>query len=449
MPWQQYVADVAGEYDPDTGIPYYRQVGVTVPRQQGKTMLALCIQLNRCLSNRWAHPQRSAFTAQTGKAARDKWLEEIFPLMRDNEAMRRLIARRRSDNQLAINEGMANESVRFVTQSLIKLLSTSAGSGHGGTFHQAVMDEIWHDQDERREQSLRPNMLTVEDAQLLWCSTAGTQASTLLNRKVATGRRVATEDPGTGYAYFEWSAPDGWDPDDLDAYYSFMPALCPDPPCRCSDDWRHTVTMAVLQSERLDMDPWEYRRAYGNKPPQNSDMVWELGVWQRVCDKQAKPEGDVRFGLAVAEDRASAAIVAFDGTTFELVKHDQGVGWVVERCNELVAAHRGASIGIVTTSPAGNFIEKVDKVAEVSGTHELWACSTLYDRVRAGDVMFRADTKSTDPFTAAVEGVVKKQVGDRFCWSLKHSTSDVTPLVAATVALAADEPEAPPKSAIF
>ena len=53
MPWQRLVADVGCEIDPVTGLPAYREVRVTVPRQSGKTTLFLAWQVNRCVSRRW------------------------------------------------------------------------------------------------------------------------------------------------------------------------------------------------------------------------------------------------------------------------------------------------------------------------------------------------------------------------------------------------------------
>src|SRR5688572_27533433 len=238
MPWQRLVADVGGEIDPLTGLPAYREIRVTVPRQSGKTTLFLSWQINRCVSRRWKHPQRSVFTAQTGKDARDKWIDELFPLIR-NSQIKSLVSVKGS--RLEINEGMGNEAIKFRTGSLIRLLSTSTSSGHSKTLHQAVMDEVWHDTDDRREQGLRPAMITVDDAQLLVCSTAGTVNSTVLNRKVETGREAVAEDLGFGVAYFEWSAPESWDPLDEASYVTFMPALCPDPPCCCDParGWKH------------------------------------------------------------------------------------------------------------------------------------------------------------------------------------------------------------------
>src|SRR5688572_29464794 len=71
MPWQSLVADVAGEMLPD-GTPAFREVIVTVPRQQGKTTWLLAMEVERCtLRDR---PQRVAYTAQTGSDARKKML---------------------------------------------------------------------------------------------------------------------------------------------------------------------------------------------------------------------------------------------------------------------------------------------------------------------------------------------------------------------------------------
>ena len=192
-----------------------------MPRQSGKTTLYLTWQLNRCLSPRWAQPQRSAFTAQSGKDARDKWLDELFPLIRRSRALKPLVRR--------IYEGMGNEYIKFTNGSLIRLLSTSTSSGHSKTLHQAVLDEIWHDQDSRREQGLRPAMITIEDAQVLVCSTAGTDASVVLDRKMRKGRAAVEADTGRDVAYIEYSAPDGWDPEDEASIFRVYAGVVPSP----------------------------------------------------------------------------------------------------------------------------------------------------------------------------------------------------------------------------
>ena len=72
MPWQQGLADVAGEYDPETGLPRYPLVIVPVQRQAGKSDLLMCTAGERCFS---VPNFRSWYTAQTGRDARDQFLK--------------------------------------------------------------------------------------------------------------------------------------------------------------------------------------------------------------------------------------------------------------------------------------------------------------------------------------------------------------------------------------
>lgn len=418
MPWQQQIADVACEFLPGTNLPAYREVVVTVPRQSGKTTLFLTFQLDRCIN--WGRPQRSVFTAQTGKDARDKWLDELFPLI-EHSKLAPLIAPGYP------NRGMGNEALKFKTGSLIRLLSTSASSGHSKTIDQAVMDEIWHDVDDRREQGLRPAMITRRDAQLLVCSTAGTAGSTVLNRKVEMGRRAAVEDTGQGVAYFEWSAPEDWDPADQDSWWEFMPAL------------GHTITPEMIEVERQAMEPGEFRRAYGNRPTAGTDLVFPTEIWARVCDPAVKPQGGLRFAVDVAEDRASAAIAvaSLDGTA-ELVEHRPGTGWVADRCNELSETH-DAPVALDFGGPAGVLADNIDNCIRMSPREVIQACGAFYDDVVENAIQIRQD----DRLDAAVEGAVKKPVGDNWVWSRKASMADVTPLMAVTLARPTEAPTAP------
>lgn len=406
MPWQRLVADVGCELDPDTGLPAYREVFVTIPRQSGKTTLFLSWQIDRCLN--WGRPQRSVFTAQTGKDARDKWIDELFPLIR-HSALNPLVRQ--------INQGMGNESITWKTGSGIRLASTSATSGHSKTLDQAVLDEIWHDVDDRREQGLRPAMITRPDAQLLVCSTAGTQASTVYNRKRKNGRAAVREDTGHGVAYFEWSAPDGWDPADEDTWWTFMPAL------------GHTIGPEAIRSELEAMEAGEFARAYGNIPTAGLDAVIPTEVWEAVCAPNVKPDGELRFGLDVAEDRGSAAICAFGGGVVEVVEHKAGIGWCVDRCNELLAKH-GGKVALDFGGPAGVFADSLKACEKLKGAEVARACAAMYDAITDGNVRFRTDPS----LDAAVKGASKKSVGDQFVWSRKGSAEDVTPLMAATLA---------------
>lgn len=474
MPWQRLVADVGGEIDPLTGLPAYREVRVTVPRQSGKTTLFLAWQINRCVSRRWKHPQRSAFTAQTGKDARDKWVDELFPLIR-NSRLKDLVSSKGS--RLEINEGMGNESIRFRTGSLIRLLSTATTSGHSKTLHQAVMDEVWHDVDDRREQGLRPAMITVPDAQLLVCSTAGTEASLVLNRKVETGRAAVEADVGTGVAYFEWAAPEGWNLDDEDSYFTFMPALCPNPPCRCAgpgENWRHTITsLDAIRAERGAMEAAEFRRAYGNVKTSSVDLKWQViaeSDWLALLDDTSQATDPLVFAIDTTPERTFSSIAAVgarsDGDLHgEVVDHADGTSWVTARAVELNARWKPARWMVDAGGAAGFLIPQLQSAG-------LEVDSLTARQVGQAYGMFRSATSSAErgtapessaaltgtpdeatpdevavpriwifpgrhgpALTAAAEGAVTRRVGDGTSWDRKTTSTVISPLVALTNAI--------------
>jgi phage terminase large subunit-like protein len=413
MPWQLLVAEVGCEYREDKRgrlIPYYNEIIVTVPRQSGKTTLFLSWQIDRCLN--WGSVQRSAFTAQTGKDARDKWIDELFPLVESSE-LKAFIGRH------GVNRGMGNEALKFRNGSLIRILSTSTSSGHSKTLDQAVMDEVWHDVDDRREQGLRPAMITRSDRQLLVCSTAGTAASTVYNRKRQIGRAAALADIGHGIAYFEWSAPDEWDLADQDSWWEFMPAL------------GHTITPDSIEAERLAMPEGEFKRAYGNIPTAGADAIIPPELWDRVNSENAKPEGALSFGLDVSEDRSSASIVARGANgVLELIENRIGdLEWVVPRTNQLTQDHN-ARVTVDGTGPASSF-KGLHRCDVLKGPDVLRGCAALFDAIIENRIVFRRDSA----MDAAVVGAVKRYSGDLWAWSRRAAASDVSPLMAATLAM--------------
>lgn len=476
MPWQRLVADVGCEISSETGRPAYREVRVTIPRQSGKTTLFLSWQINRCVSRRWSHPQRSAFTAQTGKDARDKWIDELFPLIR-NSKLKSLIAS--TGTRLSINEGMGNESIRFRTGSIIRLLSTSTSSGHSKTLHQAVMDEVWHDTDDRREQGLRPAMITIPDAQLLVCSTAGTDDSTVLNRKIETGREAVVEDTGFGVAYFEWSAPDGWDPDDEASYFEFMPALCPNPPCRCAppgEGWRHTITVDALRAERDAMEDSEFRRAYGNVRTGKQEKKWQVlseADYGDLLDEASVAVDPLVFAIDTTPERSHSSIAAVgaraDGKLHgEVIDHAEGTSWVTARVVELNARWRPARWLVDAGGAAGFLIHQLEAAGltvdpmstrQVGQAYGMFRSATSSEEQGSapesgGELAgLLAEPSDTEPavvvvpklkvrpgrhgaaLASAVEGAATRRVGDGTSWDRKTTSVVISPLVALTNAV--------------
>lgn len=412
MPWQQLVADVGTEIDPVTGAPAYREVICTVPRQSGKTTLVLSFELQRAL--RWGTPQRIAYTAQTGWDARRKLIDDQAPLLMGSP-LRAGVDR--------VLRGSGNESITFKGGSRIDVLATTEAAGHGRVIDFAVIDEAFSDTDDRREQALLPAMATKSAAQLLVVSTMGTDASLYLNRKIEAGRNSVAENLGTGIAYFEWSADEDSDIDNPDTWWGCMPAL------------GITINESVVRHARQTMSEGDFRRAMLNQRTASDERVIPTDTWANSCRDDVAPEGVMRFGIDVNPERSASCIVAADDSgRAELIDYRPGVGWIVERAVELAKRWNG-TIALDSFGPAGSLAEEIEvqgiTVHRYSTRDMSYACASLFDSLMDNKVRIRRSATLDEAAAAARRRVT----GDSWIWSRRDAETDVSPIVALTLAL--------------
>jgi hypothetical protein len=410
MPWQQLVADVALELNAD-GSPVYREVNVVVPRQCGKTSLMLSLELHRALL--WGTPQTIGYTAQTGWDARRKLIDDQVPLL-ENSPLSASVKR--------IYRGAGMEAIHFVNGSRIDVMASNATAGHGRILNQAIIDEAFSDQDDRREGALLPAMATKRDAQLFVISTAGTQESLYLKRKVETGRAIVEAGLDTGVAYFEWSASEEADLDDPATYWRTIPAL------------GHTIDERVITHARSTMTEGDFRRAYLCQWTVIDEAAIPAKYVQRVMDATTAPSGRLSFGIDVAIDRSFAAISVADETgRVELIEHREGVSWVVERALELWRRHKGHLV-VDGYSPANSLVDRLEAgglpVSRYSLRDMVGACGIFYDAVLDDAIRIRPHAA----LGAAIESAKRKHIASGWLWSRTVETADLTPLFAATIA---------------
>lgn len=273
MPWQRYVADVVMEIDPETGRLAYDKWGLTVPRQSGKSTFTEAKAVHRCSATGFfGERQHVVYTAQTRLKAREKWEEDFAADLEASPAFRR---------RIQVHKGNGNEHIRFSNGSRFGLEASTEKAGHGSTLDEAYLDEAFAHQDYRLEQAFEPAMITRANKQLGWLSTAGwLDGSPYLLDQVEIGRALVTGGRRRGYAFFDWSAPEGADAGDEGVWLECMPAVCPDPPCRCgAGQWRHTITLEAIRavyekavdSGRVN----DFRRAYLNQwVPKDVEADW-------------------------------------------------------------------------------------------------------------------------------------------------------------------------------
>jgi hypothetical protein len=413
MPWQQLVADVALEIDPETGFFAYREVGVTVMRQNGKTSLLLPVEVDRSIM--WDVPQRTIYTAQTGLDARKKLLEDQIPVL-ERSKLYGLVK--------TVYKAAGQEAIVWKNGSRISLSASAKESGHGFTLDLGVLDECWNDEDDRREQAMLPAMTTKANAQMWLTSTMGTDKSVYLNRKVDAGRHAAAVDLGTGVAYFEWSIPDDADIEDPETWWDSMPAL----------GW--TISEGAVRHALQTMEEAEWRRAFGNQRTRlEHDRIIPTILWEAVCNPSCEVarENEVVFALDVLPDRSFGAIAASDGVRSELIDHRPGTGWMVARAKELLESWNG-KLTLDGGGPAASVADDLEtagvSVERMTGAEVAAACACIYDAIADRKVEIRQD----GVLDTALSGLAKRPIGDRFVWSRSTSLTDITPFMAVTLA---------------
>lgn len=437
MPWQQYVLDVCLEIDPETGDLFYRKVGISVPRQQGKTELVFALMLHRAL----AFPRnRVVYAAQTANDARKRWTDELVARADDSPIGKMFHARRTNGNEAYICK---------TNRSMIQITANTEKAGHGPPLDLGMIDEAFAHTDDRLEQAFGPAMSTRNNAQLYWVSAGGTSKSNFLNKKRQNGRELIERQWANGkftarVAHFEWYAPEDMPRDSVDTWNAVMPAL------------GITVRPETVRAELVSMDPAEFDRAYLNrtrKPTPPEDPNVPKAAWQtRVAMPPTWVEGErIAFGVDVAPGRdyasISCAIATDDGKMhLSLVDRRSGTDWIVPALAKLKARWKPVAIGLDRVGPAGSLMddlkaagitppEKADSPVygdlAIPKSYEATAgCAQMADAIRQGSI-----THTDQPLlTAAINGAMTRSVNEAWMWNRRTALADITPLVAATLA---------------
>lgn len=459
MPWQRYVADVALEIDPETGLLAYRGVDVTVPRQSGKTSLILPAAVWRAM---FRPQQRIVYGAQTGVAAREKWEDEHLPMLGRATPLK---------GKWKVRKAAGREAILYRNGSIHQLLANTEKAGHGKTLDMAALDEYFAQVDYRSDQAVGPAMITRADAQKWRLSTAGTSASVPFNAMRKNGRDACEAGRPTITAFFDWCALAGMDRRDPAVWRDCMPALCPAPVrgvCRCSREWRHTVVeraiLAELETYAEQLE--EFDRAYLNIGRDDGDELGDPNVpsveeWELLAAPDV-PGGDiVALAVDITPRRDFAAIVAVGDTAqglprVRILDHGGGVEWLLPRILELHERVRPVCWVLDDKSAAGTLILPMERKGIVrmppptedrdprKGPQrgQLWiptpmqygaACGTFTDTVRQGQLVHAGQ----EALTVALDGAKTRPMGDGvWGWGRKIGSADISPLVAATLGMA-------------
>lgn len=466
-PEQQEALDVLfGVTEAGTTAAY--ETGIIAPRQALKTGLGKMAVLGWMFITKedvitWSAHQFST----TEETFRDiQSLIEGSPLLR-----RRMPSPKGREIIGGVRGRAGSEGFNTKAGSEVRFRARTREGARGLTGDKIVLDEAYALLPEHMG-SMLPTLTVVPDPQILYLSSAGMFKSEVLRDLRDRGRAGAPR-----LAYLEWCAehrmckkqlPNGDWVDNPACRHPKPSDPSWKPGCALDDEelWAQaypllgrvrangsSLTLEKLRDFRRSepSSEWMRERMGWWDDPGASDLFGQ-GSWENCAG--TIPDGTPLsgVGVAVSYDLQRTAIVGAAGTkkhpSVRVLAHDTGTDWVFGRLQELKARFPSAQVVLDEKGPSSTLfrdMKKLDRTATpqvrptgLTMNQMMDACNDLYIAVLES----RFTHENDQALNKAAESVVRRDVSDRWLWGRRGSTSDISPLEAATLAtwtLAEDE----------
>lgn len=396
-------------------------VGMSLPRQVGKTYLlagmifGLCVNTPGLLVIWTAHHARThgetflSMQAFAGRAKVKPYIGQVFT-------------------------GSGDEEIRFANGSRILFGARERGFGRGiPGVDILVMDEAQILSDRALE-----NMLaTMNTSQFGLALYVGTPPKPDDNSEAFTRMRTeALSGESDDLVWIECGADDSANPDDRKQWAKANPSYPHRTPVESIRRLRKNLTVDGFLREGLGI--W----------PVVGSGVISPDSWAALVDEKSEPNDPVSFGVYVNRTQTQTAIAvagfrddgkihveivpAADG---QAVTSLPGLGWIPARCKELVDRWKPCALVIDHRSEAGGLIEDIAALGvEIQTTNAVQmanACARFVAAVNEDELRHLG----SPALAASVCAGKKRDLADAWAWDRKDAASDITQLVAVTLAL--------------
>lgn len=428
-PWQQLVLR-HGLGERGDGKWSAFEIAVIVARQNGKGAILEARELAGLYLFRERLILHSAHEYRTAMEA----FRRVRDLVENSDDLRRKVKRIVNTN--------GEEGIELLSGARLKFIARSKNAGRGFTADCLVWDEAYALTEDQVDAQM-PLLSARPNGQIWYTSSPPLDAIT--GAQLFRVRRRALEGNSTGLAYFDWGAAStlddlsGIDLDDREIWRATNPAW---ESGRITEEGtareRAAMSNEGFARERLSIWPPDLSTGYQVIPQE----AWEAAL----LDDGQRPVDPVAFAAEVTLDRRWACIAVAgrrpDGLRqVQIVDHDRDADWVVPRLKELAERWKPCAVVVAGGGPAGTLITDLEaagiEVLKPSVQEFARAAGIFYDGVcsekpEARDVRHLGE----EALTAAVAGAVKRTLPDgAWSWGRLKSTVDISPLMAATLAL--------------
>lgn len=435
-PWQEAILSASLNEAGDQWAA--REVGVVVPRQNGKNEILLARQLvglyllNERLIVHSAHQWDTSMEA----------FSRLRDVIEDSPALMRSVARK------GISTSHGSEGITLENGQRIRFRTRTGGGGRGFTIDCFMFDESMY-LAEMFYAALRPTLLARPNTQIWLVGSAVDKEvhehGVVLARMRESG--IAQEDET---AYFEYSMA-GENPD-----------LVPDDLLEDPQELRKAnpalgsrIDVRNLLSAKRSMSSRGFKvecGGIGDWPRTDGleGVVITPEAWERCLDEGSEITGDICLALDADPIRSKSSVcvagVRADGLPqVEVCECKHGTGWVVDYVVERVEKHKPIAVVLDGRSGAFDLLPELTEALKdknllaglrepevtVLGAGEMGqACGMFFNAVHELTLRHRGQPEISD----ALMGSAKSDMTDAWRWSRKNSTVNITPLVGCTLA---------------
>lgn len=396
LPWQRWWLIHALELRED-GSFRFKTLLTLVARQSGKTHLVKILALYMLYLGR---AQLVLGAAQSLDIAREAWAGAV-DIAKDVDDLAAEIENVRYAN--------GEQCLTLVTGARYRITAATRSAGRGLSVDLLILDELREHRDWAAWGALSKTTTARPGALIVGISNAGDDQSVVLNSLRSTG--LAGTDDSLGL--FEWSAPDGCDLDDPQAWAAANPGL------------GRTVSEQALRSAMMTDPPAVFRTESLCQAVSALDSAIDLASWSAGSDKSATLAA-VRSRVAACVDvspdsahvtLAGAAVLDDARVRVEILAAWASPAAARRELPGLLRKIAPAAVGWFPAGPAAALGANLRELAalELKGTEVTEACQEF-----AGLVAARQILHPDDPLlNAHISGTSKLHSGDGWRFARK------------------------------
>jgi hypothetical protein len=435
-PWQQFALECSLSERADGKWAAFG-VGIVVPRQNGKGGILEARELAGLFLLEERLIIHSAHQFDTSQEA----FERLVALIESTPSLSKRLARN------GISRSHGSEGVKLKNGHRIRFRTRTKGGGRGFTCDCLILDEAMIVPDSFMGAVL-PTLSARPNPQIWYTGSAVDQEIHEHGLVLARVRERGLKGDDPSLFYAEWSAFDNLgevtiaSAEDPEAWARANPAMG----IRISEEYianerrEFASNLRGYAVERLGVGDWP-------RTDHSTGRVIDPDDWSDGIDEESKPKDPLCFAFDITPDRSRTTISVCgdrsDGLPhIETIENRRGTGWVASRLGELVKAHKTWEVLCDAAGPASSLVTEVEeavgkkpngdsRLLVVSSKEYAQACGIFFDAVADG----RLRHLGTSDLTEAVDGARSRPLGEAWAWHRKTSDVDISPLVAATLAL--------------